>query len=229
MRRTLSAVVTISRSPHVPQRNWICRRLEGAAACRAGVLVIVGEQQQRSDIDVPDPKAEYMAVLRSEVLRDSPSYDPWVPLGTVVRDVYAGDERQEMYEALDVLLRAGFHRAGVYCYWDPDTRQPFYIGLAKDLAARFAQHNGLKGCRPGKGNKGKQINDWFSVHERLGFSVVLQEGLADETYEPFARNAEGQLLEGYRRVHGALRGGTRWVAVVLAQGMSRRTVRRGSI
>jgi hypothetical protein len=122
----------------------------------------------------------------------------------VVRDVYIDDERLLMYETLDVLLRAGWHRAGVYCFWDPETRQPFYLGLAKDLPARFAQHNSLMGCRPGKGNKGEQINAWFSEHERLGFSVVLQEGMADETYEPFARNAEGQLLEGFRRVHSKL-------------------------
>ncbi len=133
-----------------------------------------------------------------------PGYHLWVPLGTVVRDVYADRERLQMYEALDVLLRAGWHRAGVYCFWNPETREPFYLGLAKDLPVRFAQHNSLKGRRPGKGNKGRQINSWFSEHERLGFSVVLQESLADETYEPFARNAEGQLLEGFRRVHGAL-------------------------
>lgn len=127
-----------------------------------------------------------------------------MPLGTVVRDVYRDDQRMEMYETLNVLLRGGFHRAGVYCYWNPESRAPFYIGLAKDLPTRFAQHNCLKGRRPGNGNKGRQINDWFSQHERLGFSLVLQEGLADEGHEPFSRNAEGQLLEGYRRVHGEL-------------------------
>lgn len=169
-----------------------------------------------------------------------------MPLGTVARDVFTDDERLQMYETLDVLLRAGWHRAGVYCFWDPETRQPFYLGLAKDLPKRFAQHNSLKGCRPGKGNKGAQINAWFDDHERLGFSVVLQESLADETYEPFARNAEGQLLEGYRRVHGQLPpwnqiGGSRtgagyvqensaaWVDLMTGQGdsllVARRTIR----
>jgi hypothetical protein len=41
-------------------------------------------------------------------------------------------------------------------------------------------------------------------HHRLGFSIILQEALADEEYEPYARNAEGQLLEGYRKFHGKL-------------------------
>jgi hypothetical protein len=77
-----------------------------------------------------------------------------------------------------------------------------YIGVASNLPGRFAQHNGLKGHKPNKGNKGRQINEWFASHPRLCFSVVLQEGLADELYEPYSRNAEGQLLEGYRQAHG---------------------------
>lgn len=128
-----------------------------------------------------------------------------MPLGTVVRDVYTNAERGEIYEALNLLLRGNsWHRAGVYGYWDPRTADALYIGLASNLPARFAQHNSLRGSKPRKGNKGKQINDWFDSHTRLGFSLVLQEGLADEDYEPFSRNAEGQLLEGYRRVYGAL-------------------------
>jgi hypothetical protein len=58
--------------------------------------------------------------------------------------------------------------------------------------------------KPNKGNKGKQINDWFANHPRLGFSVLLQDGIADETYESYSRNLERQLLEGYRRPHGVL-------------------------
>lgn len=120
-----------------------------------------------------------------------------------MRDVYQDDERMEMYKTLDVLLRGGFHRAGVYCFWNPENREPFYIGVSNDLPERFAQHNSLRG-QPGRGNKATEVNEWFSEHTRLGFSVVLQGGIADETYEPFSRNAEGQLLEGYKRVHGGL-------------------------
>ena len=59
--------------------------------------------------------------------------------------------------------------------------------------------------KPNKGNNGKQINDWFANHPRLGFSVLLQEtGMADETYESYSRNLERQLLGGYRRLHGVL-------------------------
>ena len=92
----------------------------------------------------------------------------------------------------------------MYLFWDPDTREPLYIGVASNLADRFAQHNSLSGHRPSKGNKAQQINDWFAGHSGVGFSIVLQEGLADELYEPYSRNAEGQLLEGYRQAHGRL-------------------------
>jgi len=128
-----------------------------------------------------------------------------VPLGTVVRDVYSDGERREIYDALEMLVRGDWwNNAGVYCFWDPETRDPLYIGVASNLPERFAQHNSLKWHRPNRGNKGKQINEWFAGHRRLGVSVVLQEGLADELYEPYSRNAEGQLLEGYRQAHGRL-------------------------
>lgn len=125
-----------------------------------------------------------------------------MPLGTVARDVYEDSERDEVYEALKELVAGWWHKAGVYCFWDPASQEPFYVGLTNNLATRFAQHNSLRGFHPGPGNKGARINDWLAANPRIGFSVVLQEETADEDYEPYAANAEGQLLEGYRQVHG---------------------------
>lgn len=128
-----------------------------------------------------------------------------MPFGTVVRDVYSDAERTELYDAVEMLTRGNdWSRAGVYCFWDPTSRAPLYIGVAGKLHVRFAQHNSLKGNRPGNGNKGVEINAWFAKNPRIGFSVVLQEAMADEEYEPYARNAEGQLLEGFRRFRGVL-------------------------
>jgi hypothetical protein len=123
-----------------------------------------------------------------------------MPLGTVVRDVYQNDERLMMYESLELLTRGNdWSRSGVYCFWDPRKCEALYMGLASVLPARFGQHNSQRGTRPRKGNKGREIDAWFGEHDRLGFSIILQEALADEEYEPYARNAEGQLLEGYRK------------------------------
>jgi hypothetical protein len=123
-------------------------------------------------------------------------------LGTVVRDVYTDSERLTMHKTLNEMLgNNDWSSAGIYCYWDPDTHEALYIGLAKDLPARFAQHNSLKGIKPNSGNKGQQINDWFSAHPRLGFSIVIQEGMADDARGRYTEIAEGQLIEGYRALH----------------------------
>jgi len=122
-------------------------------------------------------------------------------LGTVVRDVYTNTERRTMHKALRELLPSGdWSKAGLYCYWDPESREALYIGLSKDLPSRFAQHNGLKG-KPGHGNKALEINDWFQTHDRIGFSIVLQSALADDIYEGNTKLGEGQLIEGYRALH----------------------------
>jgi hypothetical protein len=47
-----------------------------------------------------------------------------------------------------------------------------YLGLATNLPARFAQHNGL--VTHGGGNKRKQIDTWFEDRPALGFTVMLQ-------------------------------------------------------
>lgn len=126
-------------------------------------------------------------------------------LGTVVRDVYANGERRMMLSNLNSLLRQpNWNTAGLYCYWDPDDRKALYIGLARNLCTRFAQHNSLRGNKPASGNKGAQINDWFAHHDRLGFSLVIQDAIGDDTYGEFSSTAEGQLIEGFRVLHGQL-------------------------
>lgn len=146
------------------------------------------------------------------------SYSLSMPLGTVVRDVYTDGERLVMYEALEMLIRGNdWSRSGVYCFWDPAKCEALYIGLASNLPERFAQHNSLKGARPRKGNKGREIDEWFGQYERLGFSTILQEALADEEYEPtpvalranYSRSTEG-FTTNYRR-------GTTWAAAARGQ------------
>lgn len=124
-------------------------------------------------------------------------------LGTVVRDIYTDSTRSSMHKTIDELRgTADWHTAGLYCYWDPATQEALYIGLSKDLAVRFAQHNGLKGNKPNNGNKGEKINGWFKTHDRLGFSLVIQDASADDVESRYSEIAEGQLIEGYRALHG---------------------------
>lgn len=60
----------------------------------------------------------------------------------------------------------------MYAYWDRETHELLYLGLASDLPGRFAQHNGL--VKHSGGNKTKEINAYFTDHEHLGFTVLLQ-------------------------------------------------------
>jgi len=64
-----------------------------------------------------------------------------------MRDDYQAHEAQELREAIDDLASPldtyGFASTGVYIFFDPDTKDILYIGLARDLSERFAQRNAL--------------------------------------------------------------------------------------
>jgi hypothetical protein len=96
---------------------------------------------------------------------------------TIVRENFADDERTAVRDALEEIASPldayGWSSAGAYCFWDSATHEVLYIGLAKDLPHRFAQHVGLVGC-PAAGCKRRQIDSWFGEHRTLGYSVLLQ-------------------------------------------------------
>jgi hypothetical protein len=137
-------------------------------------------------------------------------------LCTVISDSYTANERTEISDALSQLLARGspdWSRKGVYAYWDRETHDLMYVGLASDLPSRFAQHNGLVGH--GGGNKIKEIDGYFSQKEHLGFTIVIQ-GAAVAIQDAIAKinpllgtsaneliaAGEGQLIETHRLVVG---------------------------
>lgn len=152
--------------------------------------------------------------------------------GTIILDSYKWDEIKLMAQKLDEVCSPmntlGWASAGIYSFWDYYTKEILYIGLASDLCIRFKQHNGLL---PIADNACKfiQIKDYFSYHERLGYSILVQSPLSqpivhrNETmYRKFLeipkalpvsnyageeglehiRQAEGQLIESYKLVVG---------------------------
>ncbi len=145
-------------------------------------------------------------------------------LNTVVVDVYASDERFELHTALDDLTSANdFSPNGVYCFWDPATREVLYVGLSVNLAARFKQHNS-RSRKKSSGCKRKQINEWFDIHDHLGYSVVLQSAIGTGGEAVGAMGlGEGQLIEAHRLARGnkpkwnAMNGSTRGAAEATAQ------------
>ena len=131
-------------------------------------------------------------------------------LVTVIRDVYRLDERRGLRDALRVLFPTGgygWHPSGVYCFWDPETRDVLYVGLATNIMRRFAQHNGLAGPSI-KGNKQREIDEWFTEHPRLGYSIIVQSAavvmLGVDIPSEIIATAEGQLLEAHRERFGVL-------------------------
>jgi hypothetical protein len=152
----------------------------------------------------------------------------WV---TVVRDQFGTGQRADVRDALEEIASPldlyGWSSAGLYSFWDPDTREIKYVGLAIDLPNRFAQHTGLMSCPP-TGCKITQINQWFDDgHDALGYSVMLQTpnvqpineraakdlgtSLAELRKDPHVllrplagelEDVEGRLIEHHRLMHG---------------------------
>ena len=97
------------------------------------------------------------------------------PEWQVVGAARDGKEALEMADAIDDLCSPtdnyGWASAGIYCFWDYYAEAVLYIGLAGDLAERFKQHNGILPIK--EGSKQKQIEDYFSRNERLGYTIFV--------------------------------------------------------
>lgn len=149
--------------------------------------------------------------------------------GTVIVDRYKKSEVKEIVLALDELCSPkdnyGWASTGIYSFWNYYTKEIYYIGLAVDLTERFKQHNGLVEVAE-SACKIKQIEDYFSKYEILGYSIFVQSplsqaitsknapdlkinpekyGFMDFRTDP-AREAvkrvEGILIEAYRLANG---------------------------
>ena len=151
--------------------------------------------------------------------------------GTVIIDAYSKAETEELANAIDEICspndHCGWASAGIYCFWDYNTHEVLYIGLASDLYERFRQHNGLLDMQE-EGCKIQQITDYFESHDKLGYTIFVQSPLsqpmvhrnkdsynkmAAEINSPIAnfvnqtgiddiKRVEGILIESYRKTYG---------------------------
>lgn len=98
-------------------------------------------------------------------------------LATIILDAFTKSEADEIAAALDMLCSPhdyyAFSSAAIYAFWSVPERELLYIGLAKDVAQRFRQHLGLVACDPNC-CKGRQITDYFSTKDRIGYSIIVQ-------------------------------------------------------
>ena len=146
-------------------------------------------------------------------------------LATIVREVYTLADTTEVWNAIDELCSPDdtyqWSSAGVYCFWDPDEHRVLYIGLARDLWERFGHHNGLLSAPVGASKK-EAIADWFTTHDRLGYSIIVQSSLdqpltrrsiatyvgtgnwtADDLSAEYA-DQHSEIIEELRHIEGAL-------------------------
>lgn len=98
-------------------------------------------------------------------------------LATIIPTTYTTAARAKLLEAIDTVCGPvgsyGWSTAGVYVFWDPDTREVLYVGLALNLLQRFQQHNGVAPC-PAAGCKRDKVLAYLANNRPLGYSLILQ-------------------------------------------------------
>lgn len=109
-------------------------------------------------------------------------------LATFIHEKYAFNDVSELAKASDELFSpledSGWASSGVYCFWDPDSFEILYVGLALDLSQRFRQHNGLIKVSP-TACKYNEIVNWFKCNDKLGYSVLVQSSLSQPSCKKF--------------------------------------------
>lgn len=156
--------------------------------------------------------------------------------GTIVQNSFSKNDAPFIAEYLDDLCSPtdyyGWSSTGIYTFWNYNTREILYIGLATDLSQRFKQHLGLTASNSHRGTKYLKIEEYFQSNTTLGYSVLLQSILGQATirknFSPFSssiqtytdienrslsdynredikinlKDIEGQLIESFKQVHG---------------------------
>ena len=101
--------------------------------------------------------------------------------GTVIIDAYVKDDTENLANAIDDICcpsdSYGWASAGIYSFWDYNTHEVLYIGLASNLAVRFKQHNGLLSM-PEEGCKYNYIQEYFKSHSKPGYTIFVQSPLS---------------------------------------------------
>ncbi len=125
---------------------------------------------------------------------------------SIILDSYNPAEVDEIVHALDTLCSSsagrGWSPGGVYIFWDIKSSNILYIGLANNLSRRFREHNGLRSASS-TGCKYKEITEYFTWRERIGFTIVVQSPVLENVLEPI-KIGEGVLLHQHKQLYGVL-------------------------
>lgn len=122
-------------------------------------------------------------------------------LSNIILDAFSADRADEMAASIDELCPpeggGPFASSGVYAFWDPETRDLLYIGLARDLGIRFRQHAGLMSCDP-KFCKVEWVSLHFEDHALLGYSMMPQSPLDQADCSRARADLRGRALDALR-------------------------------
>lgn len=139
--------------------------------------------------------------------------------GTFVHDQF---KKNEFLKIADSIIDScspddswGWASTGIYFFRSVPKHEILYIGLANDLYRRFSEHTGLVDCSPAS-CKINQIEEYFSEHEYLGITLLLQSKMdqmlvgkktseiAVESVDSGVRASltEGYFIKAYEKIHG---------------------------
>lgn len=132
--------------------------------------------------------------------------------GTIILDAYTENETEKMAEHIEEICSpldtVGWASAGIYSFWDYDSKEILYMGLASDFYVRFKQHNGLLPIDDGA-CKYQQIKEYFKTHEKLGYTILVQSPLSqpivhrnEKMYREFLDRPKGMPIENYAGEEG---------------------------
>lgn len=132
--------------------------------------------------------------------------------GTIILDAYEKEEVDFIVGCLNEICSPsdnyGWASAGIYSFWDYDTKEILYIGLASDICVRFKQHNGLLRIKD-NACKYRQIQEYFETHNRLGYTILVQSALSqpivhrnEMLYRSFLEKPKGMPIEDYAGKEG---------------------------
>lgn len=127
--------------------------------------------------------------------------------GTIILDAYTKDEIKDMAEYIEEICSpldtVGWASAGIYSFWDYDTKEILYIGLASDLYVRFKQHNEILSIDD-NACKYQQIQNYFKTHKKLGYTILVQSPLSqpivqrnEKMYRKFLEKPKGMPIGSY--------------------------------
>ncbi|MFG6494367.1 GIY-YIG nuclease family protein [Fictibacillus sp. UD] len=119
--------------------------------------------------------------------------------GTIIQDAYKREDVSSIVDALKDLCSPmnvnmssrAWASSGIYSFWNYESRELLYIGLAVDFSERFKQHNGIIPTLPSS-SKFEYITEYFESNEKLGFSILTMPSL----YQPIIRKNFKKIYSG---------------------------------